>query len=438
LASSRDSCSSSVQGTMSLEVQCFSAILRLCGWRCMPAHAMQAEMHDLECRDRAGRVTPTGLQSAPRSEKQRGAGFSLANFSAVFAKRCAHSPPAIPGCPEAVVLSAKFGDVKHTAAMLLPCLSDEKFADSDLEYLSSLFRSRDSGRMQETVLPIARLLWAKDVENAKHLLVLARDGLLALTEEAWHLLQQRHPGVQPDLAKPDGTRLSSRTLGSPSLPPKKASICSTASGTTAWDSSIEATSPLRKIKSLSGAPGPWKSGTDPESLSIYTASTRDCSLRTSRTTFASTPSHVATGKDRLLKVVSIDEEGPGTQSFDEDEPEDEPGTPVQERLLKVADIGEDEPWFGSLSAYSVCDCPCAGRGKGAGRSGRNEVWSPHNCDHRLEWELQFMLTGALDEVFQSLLHNTSNAAVGNATSRLEKAREDVLEWTVKRWNTCVR
>jgi len=278
----------------------------------------------------------------------------------------------------------------------------------------------DAGRMEGTVLPIARLLWASDVENAKHLLALAREGLLALTEEAWHLLQQRHPGVHPHLAKPDVTRLSAQFLSAPFSKQKKVSTRCTSSG---WSSSSEPTSPFQKL-------------CHDESFGSDT-STRDCSPRMSRTTLASTPtrgSMAGYGKERLLKVMSIEEEGPHSKKFDEDEPKDEPVSPVQDRLFKVVDIGEDEDWFGSLSGYSVCNCPCAGRGKGAGRSSRSE-WAPEDCDLRLEWELQFMLTGALDEVFQSLLHNTCNAAVGQATLQLEKVREDVLEWTVKRWNS---
>lgn len=347
-------------------------------------------------------------EAVTEKSQQECAGFSLGRWQAAFAKRCTHSSPGTTGTLQAVATTITSGAVEQTAATRFPCSSDEKSADSDFLYLSSLFQRRDAGRMEETVLPIARLLWAKDVENAKHLLVLARDGLLSLAEEAWSLLQQRHPGVQPHLAKPDVICLSAQ-LPSFSTPRQKKTVL------------------------LPGTK--WRSCADAESCSSDT-STRACSPALSRTTFASTPtcgSMAGFGKDRLLKVVSIEEGGLQSKVPDEDEAE-ELGTPVQDRLLKVADIGEEEEWFGSLNGYRVCNCPCAGRGKGSGRSSRSE-WVLEDCAPGLEWELQFMLTGRLDEVFQSLLHNPCSATVGQATLQLEKLREDVLEWTVKRWNS---
>jgi hypothetical protein len=51
-----------------------------------------------------------------------------------------------------------------------------------------------------------------------------------------------------------------------------------------------------------------------------------------------------------------------------------------------------------------------------------------------------MLTGALDEVYHRLATPVSNVSVDASLSEaalvLEKARERVLEWTVKRWQTC--
>jgi len=425
---------SSEMSEMSLEVKCFSALLRLCGWRCLPVHAMQAEMRELEGRDRAGKVMPK-RRSGPLSERQRDApvvdsgrvaaptgkvhvnqpppleqkpqGFSLSKFQAMIAERCSHIAPA----KNSLTLSQSDDET-----VLFSCLSDERFEDEDLEYLSSLFRSRDGGRMQETVLPIARLLWAKDVEKAKNLLTLALDGLIGLTEEAWYLLQQRHPGTRSGLAKPDVSRLSNLSWGSPSSLRKKAlaSSCSTASGTSTWYSSSDPTSP---VSSSSKCKDKLKLTylNDPENCSQGSSSTR---VSMSRTTFSSSPGYTfssspgarssmsMTGKDRLLPV----------QVIDKDEPKNGFSTPVHDRLVKVVDIGEDEPWFASLNAYSA-------------------PWVPKSCDRRLEWELQFMLTGVLDEVFHSLSRDTSNAAVGSATLLLEKARADVLEWTVKRWNS---
>lgn len=285
----------------------------------------------------------------------------------------------------------------------------------------TFFRSRDAGRMEQTALHIAHLLWAEDVENAKHLLSHARDGLLALTEDAWSLLQQRHPGVHPHLAKPHVSRLSVQFSSSPLSPQDMVSVHGARSVAPVWDIGSKPTGPNRKLDLLPGATGKRNNYVDAEPCSSD-ISTRDCTPALSRTTSSSAPTRTSmhgSGKDRLLRVVSIEEGG----SHDEDELKDKPVSPVQDRLLKVADIGEEEYWFGSLSG-SVCNCPCAGRAKGS-----------EDCDLRLQSELQVMLSGTLDEVFQSLLHNTRSVAVGQATLQLEKAREDVLKWTVKRWNT---
>jgi hypothetical protein len=59
--------------------------------------------------------------------------------------------------------------------------------------------------------------------------------------------------------------------------------------------------------------------------------------------------------------------------------------------------------------------------------------------HRDDWELQYMIGFAFDEVQHRLSSSKGESAetvAHEAAELLETARERVLEWTVKRWYSC--
>lgn len=58
--------------------------------------------------------------------------------------------------------------------------------------------------------------------------------------------------------------------------------------------------------------------------------------------------------------------------------------------------------------------------------------------HRDDWELQYILSFALDEAFHRLENGNDafgETAAAEAVVLLERCRERILEWTVKRWHS---
>lgn len=430
--------------------------------------------------------------------KQEGkTGFSLSKWQAMIASRCDKSKAAVKSEPGPQQLT-EFGEefARGTTELKGPSFSSEpkdsteplpffpgglangmftpRLAErckSDLEYLGQIFKTRDAGRMQETVLPIARLLWAKDADGAKQLLTLARDSLIGLSEEGWFHLQLRYPGVEPVMPKPDVLRMCSQPLGaSMGSPPRRRHKLMVSDGSPSAKSDADANS--QGSNSTRGSMGRSTFGTPVNTSGTSTPT----GARITGFSIASTgsgrsprkigrPSNVSqtineeepsrmSGMSGVSVASSVDSRLVTVASVDDDDPRESLATTTsgRDRLAKVVNIDDDESWFPSVPELSVstpsvsmfgynCECPCMGpRGKGSGRSsGNRDVRSvTEDCGRCLEWDLQFTLTGALDEVFQSLLHDTSDDAVGNATVLMEKARDDVLEWTVKRWNTLTR
>lgn len=345
---------------------------------------------------------------AVQAKKPTGAGFSLLNWQAKLSERCAlqkrpAAAPPVPGATAAAaavlgVAAARGPEMQRKA----PAVSVGGFASHareglsreavEFEFLADHFRNRDAGRMQRTVVPIASLMRTGDERKSKELLGLARDGLLCLAREGWSLLQERHPEAEPGLGVPsldqpvDAEQHAARPSRCPTYLLPRHTSSSMRSGGASGSSGLPFKPPTRR---------PWKSefgseNTDLESCGGDTPSTMDCSQRASMESVWSAPG--APHNSRLVTVESIDDElgllGQTWPSW----PSDDDGLPA------------------AAATYG----------------------------HRDDWELQYMLSGALDEVFERLAHPDANSdlTVNAAASVLEKARERVLEWTVKRWQTC--
>jgi len=387
---------------------------------------LRCDVHDIgqaqapsEGRHKSSEEAPA---ASPRQPVGGGGGFSLVNWQARLRDRCAHQKrPAdsasASGAAAAAAAAAAVQEVAPGNGDSLQTPRGTSISQSegrgrlahtaDLHALLNHFRSRDAGRMRRTVVPIASLMRAGEEEKAKELLNLARDGLLAIAREGWRVLQDRHPEADPGLAVPslempvDAAQHAARPSRCPTylLPRQTAPPRSSAGGAFAWNGGggLNFKPGARRMSPA----GQWKPRCESDSLESADTET---SLAHERQAFFSDVSSKPGSESSVASAWTV---------------------PLSRSRLASVDVQSCES--------SMLD---------------DDVSSPTAIiGHRDDWELQYTLSCALDEVYHRLsapsfiLSLTSRDALSDSTVNeaamvLEKARERILEWLVKRWQTC--
>lgn len=350
-----------------------------------------------------------------RTPSADAARFSLSKWQTRLAERCAQHRLPGKAPPRGTGRLGSMSCGSNGGPTAVPNGTSTASSIDDVQHLSEHFRSRDSSRTRRSVLPLASALQTSDADKVQDQIAGARDDLLALAHESWLLLQERYPYAAPhrSMPYPESAPNELELLGRKSrcpahLLPHRPSSCSTATGTTGLE----------------------QSDRHSEHVCLQGSATSLCGR---------------TLQDCLVKVIDIDED------------ESSIGKDGEDRLVKVVDIDEDETWLGPLvcrsMCRSVCDCGCGGRDHGKGNSngstpGRmshepfrraaSDVLRLSPCSHEHDdWELQYMVTGIIEDVVNRLQRDGSDAGVGEATLHLDHARERMLEWIVKRWYDCI-
>lgn len=91
-------------------------------------------------------------------------------------------------------------------AALMQSITDESTSGENngelVQWLVGAFQARDAGRLEHTVVALRSLAKAGEMKRAEDMLALAREGILTLAREGWHMLQERHPAAVPNLSPP--------------------------------------------------------------------------------------------------------------------------------------------------------------------------------------------------------------------------------------------
>lgn len=260
----------------------------------------------------------------------------------------------------------KSGDVVVSTPPVDVPVAEGGQANELARWLVGYFKERDASRTERTAVALKSLVRAGEMKRAEEMLTLTREGILTLTRESWHMLQERHPSSIPDLPPPPGQApmpIVEQNVARSSRCPTYMALAPNSSRQT---------------------PG----GSEPDECGSGRASSRG------DTETASTGASLCPAS-RESSTLSSDQ------------------TASVESSVTLSDSSE-------LGHSTDSDQ--------LGNGGR------FTMGHRDDWELQYMLNGAFDEMHLRL----ESGQAQDLQSLLEGARSRVLEWTVRRWQSCQR
>lgn len=306
-----------------------------------------------------------------------GSRFSIGNWRAKISQRaidqklsfdlrnssCRSEPPPARDAGFSLGRDAPAGDVVVNGSALNEMPSGGK-TDDLIDWLVGAFEARDAGRTERTVVALKSLAQAGEMKRAEDMLALAREGILTLTREGWHMLQERDPTVMSNLSPPgqaptptaeQHAARSSRCATYLLLGPR---VSRRAAGT---DGSDDCGNGVASGSSEVETPS---TGLSP-AISTSRGSSIQAASRESSVTWSD-------ASERLQHVISIDDD----------------------------DLSSSDARF--------------------------------SLGHRDDWELQYMLNGVFEELQLQLESGTAQ----DLAALLQGARSRVLEWTVRRWQSC--